>query len=212
MAMTYTVLTGAKSVAGSIANWVNSSAADASTILDEAQDWIYERLRVPDMLNVDPAVSLALAAETLTVTTDYIATKVMIFTGTDMAEIRRADAKDVELSYTYDGNGARVPGKPKMFYRIGTTLQLDVPADKAYTIRHLYFKRPAYLSGSVLTNFLTDRCKKLVRSACMLNANEFLKDDEEKSYWLQIAMNEIETLNIASDFESLDADLVVTPQ
>lgn len=45
MAMSWTSLTGAKTVAGSIAKWVNYTLLDAETTVDEAQALIYTMLR-----------------------------------------------------------------------------------------------------------------------------------------------------------------------
>jgi hypothetical protein len=49
MPMTYTSLIAAKGTAGSIANWVNYTKLDVSTILDEAQALIYSQLRTREM-------------------------------------------------------------------------------------------------------------------------------------------------------------------
>lgn len=49
MAMTYTSLTAAKGVAGSIANWVGYSKIDIATVLDEAQSIIFQSLRTREM-------------------------------------------------------------------------------------------------------------------------------------------------------------------
>jgi hypothetical protein len=49
MAMTWTSLTSAKGVSGSIANFVNYSKLDINTVLDEAQALIYSILRVREM-------------------------------------------------------------------------------------------------------------------------------------------------------------------
>lgn len=49
MAMSWTSLTGAKTVAGSIAKWVNYTLLDADTIVDEAQALIYMVMRCREM-------------------------------------------------------------------------------------------------------------------------------------------------------------------
>jgi hypothetical protein len=50
MAMTYTSLSAAKGVAGSLKNWVSYSLLDVTTIIDEAQALVYSALRCREML------------------------------------------------------------------------------------------------------------------------------------------------------------------
>lgn len=50
MAMSYTSLSAAKGVSGSVANWVNYSELDVPVIIDEAQTLLYSLLRTREML------------------------------------------------------------------------------------------------------------------------------------------------------------------
>jgi hypothetical protein len=50
MAMTYTSLSGAKSVSGALANWVDYTLLDVPPIIDEAQTLLYSTLRCREML------------------------------------------------------------------------------------------------------------------------------------------------------------------
>lgn len=50
MAINWTTLTGAKTVSGSIANWVNRSDLPTENILLEAEAWIYSYLRTREMM------------------------------------------------------------------------------------------------------------------------------------------------------------------
>lgn len=49
MAMSWTTLTGGKSVSGSLASWVNYTKLDAVTIVAEAESLLYSMLRVREM-------------------------------------------------------------------------------------------------------------------------------------------------------------------
>lgn len=51
MAMSYTSLSAAKSVSGSVANWVNYSELDVPVIIDEAQTLLYTLIRTREMLS-----------------------------------------------------------------------------------------------------------------------------------------------------------------
>ena len=61
MAMTYTSLTAAKGVTGSVATWVSYTLLDIPTIVDEAQALLYGLLRVREMMASYP-FSLAINA------------------------------------------------------------------------------------------------------------------------------------------------------
>jgi len=49
MAMSWTSLTGAKTVAGSIAKWTGNTLLDTESIVDEAQALIYMAMRTREM-------------------------------------------------------------------------------------------------------------------------------------------------------------------
>ena len=65
----------------------------------------------------------------------------------------------------------------------------------------IYFKEPAALTSSNATNFLTTRYPRMLLAAACAFANEYLKDDTEKQYWLAIVTAEIEQAMRESDFE-----------
>src|SRR3989442_1526289 len=59
MTMTYTSLTGGKTVPGSIMSWVNYAKLDIEQVLEEAQAVIFQRLRVREMRNLDSSIPVA---------------------------------------------------------------------------------------------------------------------------------------------------------
>jgi hypothetical protein len=171
MAINWTVLTGAKTVAGSIANWVNRGDLPTENILLEAEAAIYERLRVREMMEV-ATLSFLAAASTATLPADFL----------DPIEFRPY-GRNGELPYIHeqkigifrDESGNLEEGEPSRWSIIGTTAHVDVACESAYSGKLMYYKRPAALSVSNLTNFLTIRYPTLLRMACMSKAFEHMK-------------------------------------
>ena len=77
MAMTYSILVGAKTTSGSIRHWVNNSAVDAETVLLEAQAHIYTLLRVQEMLTSTSAFSVSAGDSEKAVPTGCLAVRAM---------------------------------------------------------------------------------------------------------------------------------------
>lgn len=199
MAMSFTSLTAASSTSGSIKNWANKSTIESTTVLEEAEAWIYRRLRVRDMRNVDTSNSIASGDDTLTLPTGYLGTIALSITSPGRYRLHPMTIDDIEIRRPYNSSGAIQAGLPVMFYEDGTKLYFNVKADRAYTTRWVYWKQPTALSASNETNFLTTRYPRLVRCACMAFASEFLKDYKAMNDWLAKAQNELDEINIESD-------------
>lgn len=207
--MNYTDLVADKTTAGSIKSWVNNGSIPSTTVLAEAEQWIYQRIRVPEMLEVSEALSMSVDDSTLSLPTGFQAVSSFRIRGADAARLQEKRVEDVEAAFNYDGAGALVSAKPSMFYVRGAVFQFDCPADQAYDTRLVFYGTPTALGGGNTTNFLTDRYARILRSVCIGFANEFLKDDDEKAYWLRIAEAAIAELEVQADLDS-DADFLVT--
>ena len=81
--------------------------------------------------------------------------------------------------------------------------------DQAYPYRLVYFGQPNALSNGNKSNFLTTRAPRLIRCVCTALANEFMKDDAEKAYWLALAVGEVNELNVEADMELQGMELEV---
>lgn len=209
--MDYTTLVGLRTVDGSIRQWVNDSSIPATVILEEAEAWIYRRLRIKDMLTtasgtIAASSNPATSASSVAHPARYIASKRFeLLTPTRAALTKRtADALLALQSIDTLGNYDR--RTPANYASIGATFQLDSAADQDYTYRVLYYAALAPLSALNTTNALTDRAPRLVRAACLYAANEFRKNDTEKTYWLNAAEAEIKRLNAEDDFEQGGVD------
>lgn len=207
--MDWVALTSDKNTPGSIANWMNNSTFTigaggvSDLILQEAQDWIYRGLRHWRMLTPPTTGTLTVGSDTLSIPSDCLEPDVLIITGTQSAKLVQKPIQDVILSWSYDGNGNRIPQQPRIYSFNQSNLCFDSPADQAYPYALVYYQQPATLSGSNTVNFLTQYCQRLVRCACMAAAAEWAKDsgvgNYDRTYWDQAAQAELARVQAESD-------------
>lgn len=207
---TYTILTGAMTVDGSIKNWIRNSAVPSAAILGEAQDWIYQRLRVRQMMQAATG-TLSSGAGTLSLSgLNYRQATLFMFTGTEKSVLTKKTLDAVEGAWQYDGAGARATGKPSQFAADADSLVFDTLAQQAYTYRFRYYGALTALTVTTNeTNFLTDVYSSLLRAACMYRAFEWMKDQKEKTYWKGVAEAEVFEANKDSDLELSGVEVVV---
>lgn len=198
--MDYTTLIGSQTTAGSIKNTVNKTDTPAAVVVEDAEDWIYRRLRTADML-VTTTGTITTSADTIALPSDYLTGVEIKLTGTDAGDMERKTPKSVRADWSYDASGARVTGKPSTFFKQGSDYQLNRPADKSYPFNLLYYKRPTALSTATATNFLTNSHPRLLRCATNAFAFEWHQEDSLMEYWLKRAAAEVEEINSAADLE-----------
>lgn len=183
MAMTFTTLTGAKTVEGSIKNWVVRTDTPSTTVLTEAEAWIYERLRVREMMTRETFTFL-INTSTLALPSgflDPIGYRPWQW-GDDLPYVHEAAYRP-----STDSTGALTAGEPGHWTIIGTTAYVDVKCSAAFGGDLMYFKQPDALSVSNETNFLTDRYPTLLRRACLMFAWEHARNWERRKEELQLA-------------------------
>jgi len=202
-------LTGTKTTAGAIARWINNSTlssganGDADLILQEAQDWIYRRLRHWRMLTPPYADMLTAGSDAYTFPADFLEPKLLTITGQYQRLLILKTPDDVINSWAYDGNGNRIQQQPGIYYFDQAALRFDSLADQAYPIALVYFQQPAMLSATNDTNFLTSNCQMLLRRAIMRAACEWTKEvasgQYDRTYWEQAAEAELQAVQEESD-------------
>lgn len=175
--MDYTTLIAAKSVAGSIGDWINDSriVSSAPVIVDESQDWIYNRLRHWRMM--PPAVTgvLSTASPLITFPSDMLEPNYLVITGANRTVLNQKSPQEVFEARAYS-SGSLTVGIPSMYSFDNTDLFFDTKPDQAYPYALLYYQMPARLSPSNTTNFLTTYCERLMRMVIMMNACEWTKE------------------------------------
>lgn len=206
MSYSYTTLVAAKSTAGSIAQWLNKDNLPVTSILEEAEQYLYRRLRLKEMLavatgSISASANPATGPSTLAHPTGYIASQSFRLVGTTTITLTRKSLKEIEEGYTFTSTGSYNRSTPLAYCSVAATFQFDTAADAAYSYRLAYYRQLDALSSVNTTNVLTDRGQRALRAACMAFGNEWLKDSEEKNYWLQVCDVEMARLNAEDDFE-----------
>lgn len=194
MAMTYTVLTGLKTTAGSIKSVLNydHSAFDADGVMVDAQNWIYQRLRVTEM-RATANLSVISGTETVALPTDFLDSYGVIRNTLRMIKIRLINEDDLEETRSYDAAVLRT-GKPSWFGIYNGVINFDCKPDESFTGRFPYYKKPAMLAGST-TNFLTDKYSHILRPVTTAFGAVFMKDTKMYAQELQRASGFIDDAN-----------------
>lgn len=205
MAQTYTQLVSSVNTPGSLARWVNSSQlqGDAPEIVTEAESWIFRRLRHFKMLTDPLDGTMTIGEDWIDCPADLLEPFMLWTTGQYQQIMPQKTPQEVISNWQYTGTTPiRVPQQPLMYYQGETTLRFDSPPNRAYDYNLIYFKQPAPLSETD-TNFLTVTYPRLMRCACMAAACEFAKDSGQgnfdRTYWDQLAQDEIERAQAESD-------------
>lgn len=214
MTINATALLGTRTVDGSIKQYVNHADVPSSIVLVQAEQWIYERLRIREMLT-SATGTLSSAADTISLPSRYRQPYHFMFTASaTVAKFKpvRKTLDDVIGAFEYDADGNRTTGRPQTWSTDASNIQFDRKADQSYPYRFDYYQALAPLAASTNeTNVLTDRLPRLLYATCNAFAQEWLKNEREKSYWLSVAMGEIDRANVTSDMEMDGVDLAVVP-
>lgn len=208
----YKTLTGDRDCDGSIKNWVNHNKVPSTAILTEAQQWIYQRIRVRQMLTTLPAASTAIGDDTIALPSNYRQPFMFMFTANASVakSIPSYKLLDFVLSqFNYQADGTRTQSRPRFWATDESNIQFETEADKVYPYFFKYYAALADLGPDNQTNFLTSTYARLLRVVSVAFAYEHLKNEREKLYYLKLAEGEIFEANKESDLELSGVDLVV---
>lgn len=180
--MDYTTLVGTKTTEGSIRNWVNRGDIPATTILTEAQAFIYETLRVREMQKIQHPFTFEAGSSVADLPSDFL--DPISFTpfgwSNPLLYVHEDSLGDVTDE---EGNLFEEP-EPSQWTVFGTEAQLNVRVENDFRGRLKYYARPEPLSSSNPTNWLTDRYPRLLRVACVAVAYEHMKDQPTADKYL----------------------------
>lgn len=204
----YSDLIATKTNTDSIRAWVNDDIAPATTILTQAERWIYSKLRVREFLTTTSGTATA-SATTIDCPARYLAMHSFTFTSPEAFQPTRRTVEDLDSYRVYGSNGALEQSVPMDYSVAGTSIEFACANDKDRTFFMRFYQQPAPLSTSNETNYLTEKAPYLLRAACLIFANEHLKDDSEKNYWRQVAEAEIATLKEEDTMEAHGQVLMV---
>lgn len=196
--MDFVTLTADKTTLGSLQNYVNRSDVPVVDILTEAQAYIYERLRVREMITITPLVVSA-SSNTGVVPADFLDPIQLVPYG-QTGQIKELPyVHETAIATSRDSSGNLITGTPSRWTVAGTNVVLDVAAAAPFGSELSYFARPIALSADNATNFLTLRFPSLLRHACMGFAYEQMKDADRATEHLTIAEKLIGDANTTSD-------------
>jgi hypothetical protein len=197
--MDYTTLVADNTTTGSIKYWINYSRIDSAGILTEAQAWIYQRLRVPDMLT-SADVSISSGASTAAFPSDYLDPMQLSIPGV-VPRIRLKEPEWFRSNLGWDSTAVLPEGVPTYWTKIADLIQFNTKADQAYTAKLAYYARPAALSDANETNWLTDRYPTLLRRVCTMYAAEARKEYDTMDRAEVRALKDIQDIRIERDQE-----------
>ena len=198
MTMTYGSLVGSKTTPGSIQAWVNYARLDADTVLAEAQATIFQRLRVREMRTLDASITVAPGGFQYPLPASFLEARAARTVLDDLAYELRSPA-DVVARRRFDASGTLVAGPPLYYAIFDEMLQFEASFTTASPFLLLCFKSPTPLSSQNPSNFLTGRFPHLVRTACLAQAADFLRNDADYAKQMQKLELLIEATNAESD-------------
>jgi hypothetical protein len=174
MAMSFSTLVGDVTTEGSIKYAINYTRIDSAGILTEAQAWIYQRLRVYDMLQTAD-VSIVSGESTADFPTGYLDPLHLGIPGV-IPRIRLKEHEWFRTNLGWGSDAVLPSGAPTYWTNIGGRFQFNTIADQNYTAKFMHYARPAALSVSNETNWLTTRYPTLLKRACMIFSSEARKE------------------------------------
>lgn len=176
MAITFSALTGTKSTVGSIKAWANQATVPSEDILTEAQAWIYQRLRAPEMRS-SASWSAGIAESGFALPSDFIAPIKLLLDGGSGDGLLYLH-EELFKQRMRDPDGALYTSSWPSVWCIngGMNVMFDVALSEARAGDLEYYARPTALSVSNETNFLVTNFPTLIRRACLMYAYEWLKD------------------------------------
>ena len=208
--MTYTTLIGDKETEGSLRNWLNSATTPSAQIIHEAEQFIYQRLRVREMILEDTGTYGSVDSGVLTLPTAYRSPVLLQFTGVNRVFPKHKLLDFVSTQFGYDSAGVRITGTPQYWATNATQIVFEVFADKTFNYQLLYHgSLTALASSSNETNVLTERYPRLFRTILMGLGYEFHEDDKRAVQYLTKGEALIFATEVEKDLELMGADLAV---
>jgi len=209
--MSYTTLTGLKTVEGSIKNWANNTTIPASVVLAEAEQLMFTKLRCREqqVLYTGTVASGVSALTLATVAPRFLEAISFRRAGDAAGKIYIRDKQYFEERLATDTDGTLFTGVPTECTIDATQIRFNIETDDTYYLRLWYYERPEPLSGSNETNFITDNHPRLLRHACLASAYDFLKDTGNRDFHEQMMERLIFEANAQTDIQqqAFDEDL-----
>lgn len=203
----YSTLIASKSTPSSLKSWVNNDTIPSETILSDAQTGIYSRLRNKNMYSTATGTITA-GANTIDIPARYHYFAVFKYISPDDIVLRRRTSEFIHDMLQY--STATLETSVSLDFTVeGTRIILPYANDVNRVWQQITVGPLPPLSTATETNFLTEDYPRLLRAACLVEAYEWLENQDRKVYWNQIYEKE---LAIAmAEYHSEMHDLVNMP-
>lgn len=175
MAMTYTTLVAAKTVAGSIKSWTNDTTLDPDTILTDAQSLIYGQLRAREM-RASATVTLGQGAFVAPMPANFLESITRLYDTSYNSYLRFLPEENL-LSRRVYSSGVLISSIPSAYTIINEQFEFDCLASSARSYLIAFYQSPTPLAAGNQTNFLTNRYPLILRTACVAMAFDWRHDD-----------------------------------
>jgi hypothetical protein len=203
--MDYATLIADADVEGSIKYWINYKRIDSAGILDEAQSWIFSKIRIREM-HREGDLAIAQGVSEVTAPAGFLDPIQLAIPGY-INDMPLLDTHRFRESLALDTAGVLQASMPTAYSILGQKLQFNSRADMAYTGRFVYYGSPDRLSPSNTTNFLTDRYPTLLRRACLMFAAEARKEYDAMDRAEIKAMAQVEEVKKEGDLHMRGMEL-----
>ena len=207
--MDYNSLTGGKTTPGSIAQWANYGLFSADDVLADAQAFLYQTLRLREMVSDVISLSFAQGDSSIALPTGFL--DPIDFRDQYLIRVKYRNQSSLMSRRVLDPtSGLLIQSQPRSYAIFGEKIQLDCAANAAMVFSMLAYVAPAPLSSGNTTNFLTTRYPHILRRACLVVAAEFRKDDDDFARESGVLETLISDANAKNDLYlrniSVDAD------
>lgn len=194
MPLTYTTLTGAKTVEGSIRQLVNHADVPATLILIEAEAWIYNRLRVFEMRAADRWAASS-GDEGFALPEGFIDNISVRVDGGSGLGLEYKHEEVVDVARDEDGVLEQAAW-PSFYYLMDNAYQFGIQLTEDREGDLWFYKFPDALAASTNeTNFLTLKYPTLLTNVCRAFGFRHRQRIDDYLAELKLAMNEINEAN-----------------
>lgn len=206
--MDYTTLVSAKTVAGSIKNWVNRSDLPVDDIIDEAEAWLWEEggLRTREMVTTEVVTFSTTSNQTTLPSTDFL--DPISYQPYEWAVPLRYVSPEM-LKVPMDSSGDPFHADPTKWALIDNSPTIDtIPVTDGGLVGVMtYYARPTALGAGNTTNFVTVRFPTMFRHAILAKAYSHMKDYGRSLEEEKMAFGKLELIRKNADLYLRGVDL-----
>lgn len=162
----------------SVAGWMNVSASDLSSQIDDVvtlgETRVYREARTRD---AETSYSTAMASGVVSVPSDYVEMKFLYLDGSPTSILERRSAEWVYTEYPTRSSSNR----PRFWARDAGSFIFGPYPDSNYTVKGVYYKKFAALSSAVNNQFLNN--PDLYLFACLAESEILIGRDSRIPIW-----------------------------